>query len=152
MSTVEGTARPVDVSVVRPLRGEVLRAGRPPEASVLPGDDHPLARHVAVSVGGQVVSVGSVLPEPPPWDLGRQAAWRIRGMATRDGHRGRGLGHEVLTDLIDHARARGGAVIWCSARTPARGFYARSGFVPVGEAFVTEGVDHVHMWRDLGAD
>ncbi len=149
MTGVTPVARPVEVSVVRELRGEVLRAGRPPEASVMPDDDHPLSRHVGVYVDGELVSVGSVLPQVPPWAPDRAPGWRIRGMATREGHRGLGLGNTVLSDLIDYARSMGGTVIWCHARIGARRFYARAGFVPRGEVFVAEGVEHIIMWRPL---
>lgn len=149
MTDASPIAQLVDVSVVRVLRGEVLRAGRPPEASVMPDDDHPLARHVAVYLGDELVSVGSVLPGDPPWAPERRPGWRIRGMATREGFRGRGLGNVVLTDLIDYARDHGGDVIWCNARMGAPRFYARAGFVTHGDVFVTEGIDHIHMWRSL---
>lgn len=128
---------------------EVLRPGRPPETSVLPGDDHPLARHVAVYLGGDVVSAGTVFPDPAPWKPERKDAWRVRGMATRDGLRGQRLGYLVLSALIDHATANGGRFIWCEARIGASGFYARSGFVVEGESFILEEIEHFHMWRDL---
>ncbi len=115
----------------------------------MPDDDHPLARHVAVYLGDELVSVGSVLPGDPPWAPERRPGWRIRGMATREGFRGRGLGNVVLTDLIDYAGDHGGDVIWCNARMGAPRFYARAGFVTHGDVFVTEGIDHIHMWRSL---
>jgi predicted GNAT family N-acyltransferase len=128
---------------------EVLRPGRPPGSSVYEGDDDPGACHVAVFVVGEVVSIGSVFPAAPPWQPGRVGAWRVRGMATRDGLRGRGYGHSVLSALIDHAKANGGGFIWCAARIGAPRFYARSGFVTEGEPFLLEDIDHIHMWRDL---
>jgi GNAT superfamily N-acetyltransferase len=142
-------ARSVDVAVVHPLRMAVLRAGRPPGSSVYAGDDDPFASHVAVFAGDDAVSVGSVFPDTAPWAPERADAWRVRGMATREGLRGRGLGHAVLSALIEHARANGARFMWCEARIGAPRFYARSGFVTEGEPFVMEGIDHVHMWRDL---
>jgi predicted GNAT family N-acyltransferase len=70
-------------------------------------------------------------------------------MATRDGKRGRGLGHLVLDALIEHATVNGGRLIWCQARIGAPRFYARSGFVIDGEPFIYEDIEHIHMWRDL---
>jgi predicted GNAT family N-acyltransferase len=142
-------ARPVDVAVVHPLRMAVLRPGRPPGSSVYVGDDGPRARHVAVFEGDEVVSVGTVFPDPAPWAPERTEAWRVRGMATREGRRGRGFGDSVLRALIEHAQEGGGRFLWCEARIGAVRFYGRSGFVTEGEAFVLEGVDHIHMWRDL---
>jgi len=63
---------PVDVAValVRPLRQAVLRPGRPPVESVYPGDDDPRSAHLAVrTASGEVLAVGSLLPEPPPWEV-----------------------------------------------------------------------------------
>jgi GNAT superfamily N-acetyltransferase len=142
-------ARPVDVAVVHPLRMEVLRRGRPPGSSVYVGDDDPAARHVAVFAGDDVFSVGSVFPDTAPWAPARRDAWRVRGMATREGRRGRGLGHSVLSALIEHARANGGRFIWCEARIGAIPFYERAGFVTEGQPFVMDDVDHIHMGRDL---
>jgi predicted GNAT family N-acyltransferase len=149
MNDPDVRAQVVDVSVVRVLRGEVLRAGRPPESSVMPDDDHPRSRHVAVYLVDQLVSVGSVLPGEPPWAPERRPGWRVRGMATRDGYRGRGLGNLVLSDLLDYASAQDGDVIWCAARIGATRFYGRSGFVTHGDVFVTEDVEHIYMWRPL---
>jgi GNAT superfamily N-acetyltransferase len=140
----------VEVALVRPLRGEVLRPGRPAESSAMHDDDHPLTRHAAVTVDGVAVAVGSILPEAPPWAIDLGASWRLRGMATRDGMRSGGLGSAVLTALLEHARSEGGRLVWCAARIRAQPFYERFGFAPRGERFMTEGVEHVHMWRDLG--
>lgn len=61
--------RPVPVALVRPLRGAVLRPGRPPEAAVWPGDDAPGAVHLAaydVAAGGTGCDGGD---EPASDDL-----------------------------------------------------------------------------------
>jgi len=142
-------ARPVPVADVHPLRMAVLRPGRPPGASAYPGDDDPLACHVAVRVGTEVVSVGTVFPDRAPWAPDRTDAWRVRGMATRDDLRGRGYGRRVLDALIEHATANGGRFLWCEARIGAPRFYGRAGFVVEGKPFLLEDIEHLHMWRDL---
>ena len=137
---------------VRPLRHEVLRPGAPAGEVVFPGDDHPLAAHVAASdSAGNVVAVGSIYPEPPPWDAGAVGAWRIRGMATKKAFRSRGLGSHVLGALVDHAAANGGHLVWCHARRGAWSFYRRAGFVARGEPFDDGFAEHRSMWRRLGA-
>jgi predicted GNAT family N-acyltransferase len=142
----------VDADDVRPLRLTVLRAGRPPETTVLEGDDDPLTRHVAALEDGTIVAVGTVIPTAPPWEPRRPGSWRIRGMATLEGARGRGLGGLVLAELIDYAAGADAALLWCAARTPAITFYERFGFASVGERFESEGVEHVHMWRAVRPD
>lgn len=139
----------VPVEAVRPLRLAVLRPGEPAEEAALPGDDHPLARHAAAIVERRVVAVGSILPDPPPWDETRPDSWRIRGMATDPSYRDRGLGGAVLQALLDYAVGAGGRFVWCNARVRARPFYERLGFVGRGETFLSRGVEHVAMWRDL---
>jgi GNAT superfamily N-acetyltransferase len=166
-------AEVVPVELVRPLRQLVLRPGRPPGDSVFPGDDDVLAAHVAVRAvrrhaepvevpaetgAGSVVAVGSLLPEEPPswltaWPGVRPPAgggrwWRVRGMATAEGRRGRGLGGAVLGLLLQRAAHGGGGVVWCNARLAAESLYRRAGFEEAGEVFEVPGIGpHRVMWR-----
>lgn len=147
---------PADVSIsrvgpdaVRPLRLAVLRAGMALADTLFEGDDHPQVAHVAASAGGEIVSVGTVFPDPMPWDSDRSGSWRIRGMATDGGWRGQGLGGRVLDALLAHAVGGGGSVIWCHARQGAWDFYARAGFTPHGDVFDDGLAVHRSMWRDL---
>jgi len=151
------------------LRQQVLRPGRPLDESIFPGDDDPRTAHVAARVRLEapellahvdegivfegILAVGTVLPEPPPWDAQRPDGWRVRGMATRPELRGRGLGGRVLAALLDHVAAGGGGVVWCNARITAVAFYERAGFQRLGTPFdlPTIGV-HQRMWRLVEAD
>jgi ribosomal protein S18 acetylase RimI-like enzyme len=152
----------VEPSAVRPLRREVLRPGRPADESIFEGDDDPLAAHVAVRTvaaagtgptpGAETLAVGTIHPEPPPWEPVRSDGWRIRGMATRASDRGRGLGRTVLNALLGHAAKNGGGVVWCNARVTAVGLYLRHGFVVQGEQFVVPDIGpHLQMWRTIEA-
>ena len=156
----------VDPDEVRPLRHAVLRPGRPAEVLVYPGDDHPDAAHVAVRAGieagpaspstsaapAEVVAVGSVVPEAPPWDPSRRPAWRVRGMATVEDRRGSGLGRRVLDTLLAQVARRGGGLVWCHARTGAQHFYERAGFGCRGEPFDLPDIGpHVPMARRVDA-
>lgn len=128
------------------LRREVLRGGRPVP---LPGDDDPTAVHVGAYDDDRLVGTGNVRPEPAPWAPG-VPAWRLRGMATAADRRGSGVGAAVLAALVEHCRAEGGGQLWCNARTPARRFYERAGFVTVGEPWVDPDIGpHVRMVLDL---
>jgi GNAT superfamily N-acetyltransferase len=150
-----GEVELVEAQVVRPLRREVLRPHQPLEMSVYPGDDDPRSAHAAVRrrVDGEVLAVGTVLPDPPPWEPRRPDGWRIRGMATRGEARGRGLGASVLAALLDHVAARGGGLVWCNARVPAETLYARAGFMSRGQVFDIAGIGpHIHMWRTVSAE
>jgi GNAT superfamily N-acetyltransferase len=127
------------------LRRSVLRAGRPGE---LPGDDSP-AFHLGVYEQELLVGTGNVRNEPAPWEPD-QPAWRLRGMATREEYRGRGVGALVLDGLLAHCRAEGGGIVWCNARTPAQALYERAGFQVRGEPWVDPEIGpHVQMWLML---
>jgi GNAT superfamily N-acetyltransferase len=144
----------VEAVAIRPLRHEVLRSDLPAVTTEFRGDDHPLVAHIAVRDAdgdppGEIVSVGTVFLEPPPWEPDRRDAWRIRGMATREGLRGLGLGRGVLDVLVEHASTHGGSFVWCHARIGALDFYRRSGFVPIGDVFDNGVVVHQSMWRAL---
>lgn len=166
----------VDAQVVRPLRRAVLRPDQSAEHAEYPADDHPLSAHAAVrhpeprdpeprrpeprrpeplgrAHDADVVAVGSVLPEAPPWEPGRGDGWRVRGMATRPDSRRHGFGSLVLEALVHHVAAHGGGLVWCNARVPAQCLYARAGFVIRGEVFDIPGIGpHVHMWRTVAGD
>lgn len=158
-----------------PLRQKVLRPGRSLENILLPGEDSEVAgSFVARDIEtGEVVSTGSVWPEPPPWlpvspfygehALGEvpeiaialsgadgEDCWRIRGMATAEGRRGEGLGGAVLEAVVRHAAANGATLVWCNARERAIPFYERGGFSGLGERFEEKDIGpHLLMWRPL---
>lgn len=120
--------------VVRPLRQRVLRPHQTVAEQVFAGDDDPRAAHFAAYAGAdadsEVIGIASITPEGGP------GAFRVRGMATDPEHgRGTGVGGALLMACLDHARAEGATRVWCNARTPARGFYERYGFVTEGEEF-----------------
>ena len=59
---------------------------------------------------------------------------RIMDIAVADGFRGRGIGTELIEELIAEARASERSVsIHVEMQNPARSLYDRLGFVPVGE-------------------
>jgi len=122
----------VDAAVTRPLRQRVLRPHETVEQLVLPGDDDPDSGHFAVLEGAEVVATGSVRRESPPWPV-EGPAWRLRGMATAEDRRSRGLGGAVLGAVITHVRDHGGGYLWCNARLPAVPFYQRAGFATRGD-------------------
>ena len=124
---------------VRPLRRAVLRPHQRAEELVYPGDDAPGTLHAIVRDGGRVLGVATVSREPHP----REPApgdWRVRGMATDPAARGTGVGAALLDACLRHVREHGGRRVWCNARTPARGFYARAGFQVEGDEFELPGI------------
>jgi len=141
----------VPAATTYPLRQQVLRPHEPVEALALPGDDDPdTGTFAALTVDGAVVGTATVRPERCPWAPDRTDAWRLRGMATADRLRGHGIGALVLTAALAHVGMHDGGLVWCNARTGARRFYERAGFVVKGEEFNLPDIGpHVRMWREV---
>ena len=140
----------VSIDQVLPVRHALLRSHQPLSKAQFPGDDNPRVGHFAAMRDGRIVGVVSIFPEADPrcsqCDPAQQ--WRIRGMATAPEIRGLGAGASLLLSAIDHAVDGGAQTIWCNARQPAIGFYARYGFRGVGPIFdIPEIGDHQYMER-----
>ena len=75
--------------------------------------------------------------------IGRMAVVRVM--------RGSGLGGQLLNALVDIAKARGDKEVLLHAQTSAQAFYAREGFLPVGEPFDEVGIAHIEMRKVLVA-
>lgn len=135
----------VPVSKLLRLRGDTLRPGLPPSASVYPQDELPDTVHLAVVHEGRVIGCLTLFPE----SYGGQPAWRLRGMATDPEWSGFGCGRALLREATRIVQANAGEVLWCNARTSVLDFYRKSGFEIVGPEFITEaGVPHrVGVWR-----
>jgi predicted GNAT family N-acyltransferase len=140
------TVEEVAAGVTYPLRGAVLRPGRPVE---IPGDDDPETFHLAARTAeGQVVGVLRFHPSPCPWREARQA-WQLRGMATDPAVRGTGAGRALVAAGLARVAARGGDLVWCDARAAAVGFYERMGFTVVTEPYEMAPIGpHVGMTID----
>ena len=89
---------------------------------------------VAYDEAGKAIGTGRLLPDG---HIGR--------MAVRQPGRGTGVGGAILTLLMDKARERGDAAVVLNAQTVAAPFYARHGFVQLGEQFEEAGIAHVEM-------
>ncbi|MFP5023008.1 GNAT family N-acetyltransferase [Pseudonocardia phyllosphaerae] len=87
---------------------------------------------------GTVLATLRLLVEPG-------GGFRIGRVCTRLDARGRGLGHRLMTAVLDDV---GGAPCVLDAQVVQEAFYARHGFVVTGEQFVEDGIPHVPMaWR-----
>jgi predicted GNAT family N-acyltransferase len=144
------TVEEVAAGVTYPLRGAVLRPGRPVE---IPGDDDPATFHlVARTAEGQVVGVVRFHPNPCPWRPEARFAWQLRGMATDPAVRGTGAGRALVHEGLRRVAARGGDLVWCDARAAAAGFYERMGFRVVTEPYEISPIGpHLGMLTELPA-
>ncbi|MQY11415.1 hypothetical protein SRB5_15310 [Streptomyces sp. RB5] len=125
----------VPAADVVPLRWAVLRPGMPRETALFAEDAAPGAFHLAAYTDeGTVGAVISFCAEQLPGEDAK--AYRFRGMASAPELRGQGYGDAVLEAGLAAARDRGAELVWCNARSEARGFYERHGFTVRGEEFV----------------
>jgi GNAT superfamily N-acetyltransferase len=139
-----------------PLRRAVLRPLQRPEELALADDDRPsTATFAAIDGDGEIVGTGRVGLDPPPSSLGGEvhggrAAWRLRGMATREDARNAGVGSAVLGRVIHHVAEHGGGLLWCNARVPALTLYRRAGFAEHGQVWEDPDIGpHLVMWRTI---
>ena len=92
-----------------------------------------LTYHFGAFDGGRLVGVATFFPEKCPVEPGPRA-WCLRGMATLPDLQRRGAGRALVAEGVGAAEAAGAELMWCKARTSARGFYESLGFVAVDEA------------------
>lgn len=150
--SVHFTVRQVEPERTFALRHRVLRGHEPIEKLRLPSDDDPASGTFAAfdDATGDVIGTAAVFREPPPWDPHVDSAWRLRGMATAERWRSKGVGSAVLAAVVEHVVSAGGRLLWCNARVPAVNFYERAGFERVGEEWDEPYIGpHVTMARKL---
>lgn len=135
--------QPAPLATILPLRHAVLRPGRPLATAHFDGDDAPDTVHLAARLAdGAVVGCATLLRRP----YGEQAAWQLRGMATRADLGRRGVGTAVLRAAERLVRARGGPpLLWCNARLAAVPFYASAGWRVVSAEFDVPGIGPHHV-------
>ena len=95
----------------------------------------PQCHHVvARDDNGEAIGTGRLTPKRT---IGR--------MAVLSDWRGRGVGDAMLRALLEQARANGWHEVSLHAQASAIDFYARHGFLPVGERFEEAGIEHQSM-------
>mgnify|MGYP003575998030 CR=1 FL=1 len=101
----------------------------------------PLSQHViARDADGRPIGTARLTPDR-----------RIGRMAVLPEWRNRRVGEALLKALLVQARALAWTEVTLHAQIAAMAFYARQGFLPVGERFVEAGLDHQPMRLVLGA-
>jgi GNAT superfamily N-acetyltransferase len=145
----------IDHEATFALRRSVLRDGDPDAVVVWDEDTWPGVVHLGVRLDGEIVGTSTWIPRPLPDELayasdGDAAAgvWQLRGMATANGQRGRGLGGILVEAGCQRCAGGGGRLVWARARDAALAFYVNHAFEVVGDGFVdaTTGLPH-HVVR-----
>lgn len=152
MASFDYTVRRVPIERTLTLRKAVLRPHLPEdEPYVLPDDHLPTTvAFGAVTTDGELIGIGRLTPEPPPFKGEGERGWRLRGMATTPEVRNMGVGSAILEAIMRHVSQAGGGILWCNARLAALGLYRRAGMQEWGEVWEETNIGpHVVMWRRI---
>lgn len=121
------------------IRQKMLRPGLPIETCYFDNDNEEMTIHLGAYIDDELASVASFYFERNS-QFEDEYQFQLRGMATLNPYQGKGLSSALLRTafpLIERNHVR---MLWCHARTSAKGFYEKVGFKSVGEEFDIEGV------------
>lgn len=131
------------------IRNLVLRPGKPVEACHFKDDEDEQTFHLGAFIDSKLVSVASFYFEKNP-KLEEEYQYRLRGMATLEEHRGKGLSSSLLKTAFPIIKQNFCQLLWCNARTSAQGFYQKVGFEKIGEEFnIPEVGPHYLMFKTI---
>lgn len=115
------------------LRQSVLHPNGPVTRVTYSPDTDTLAIHICVRKYGELVAVGTMLPEDEQ-EARSESVWRIRGMAVHPEMQGKGLGGLILNEMFEVLKntevktKMKVTLVWCNARVEALNLYTRFGF------------------------
>ncbi len=135
---IVGLACEQDLPAVFALRHEVFVVGQGVPEELERDDLDAVSDHAVAVIDGTLVGTGRLLPDAT---IGR--------MAVASSARGAGVGTAVLARLEERARERGLPAVELHAQVHAQGFYARAGYLPVGEVYLEAGIEHCTMRKQL---
>ena len=129
----------IAVDEVLPLRNKVLREGKlTNEQCRYTTDSLTGAFHLGYFINGALVCVASFHPQSHGSFLGE--GYQLRGMATAEEFRGRGIGNQLLNFGIVYLRGQKVNYLWCNARKKALPFYLNMGFEIISDEFELPGI------------
>ncbi|MEJ2105945.1 MAG: GNAT family N-acetyltransferase [Acidiferrobacteraceae bacterium] len=102
------------------------------------GLDSDCVHVVARDADGQPIGTGRLLPNG-----------KIGRMAVLPPWRSKGIGKSMLESILEAADKAGIDEVWLHAQLSVVGFYREARFAEVGNSFVSAGIPHQKMVRDL---
>lgn len=116
------------------IRNEILRGGKLTlDQCRFPGDENPGSFHLGYFVDDKLVCIATFHPQNYKEYIGK--GYQLRGMATLEEFRGKGIGNQVVNFAIVYLRGQKANYIWCNARKSALKFYADLGFEVISDEF-----------------
>jgi len=132
-----------------PLRNIVLREGKlTPDECRFPSDNLPGNFHLGYFEKEKLICIASFHPQT--YNGFNGVGYQLRGMATADGYRGKGIGNQLVEFAKKHLTESKANYVWCNARQVAVGFYQRLGFEIISPKFDVPGIGpHYVMYAPL---
>jgi predicted GNAT family N-acyltransferase len=129
----------ITVDDLLPIRNEVLREGRlTPDECRFPSDKIEGAFHLGYYQNDELACVASFHPQNYGDYAGK--AYQLRGMATIEKYRGKGLGNQLVNFALVYLRGQKANYVWCNARKKAVPFYHGAGFEIISGEFEVPGI------------
>ena len=143
----------IKVEELLSTRNDVLRGGiLTLDECRFPSDAIDGAFHLGYfdnNTGNKLLSIASFHPQSYAGFAG--VGYQLRGMATIEGYRGRGLGNQLLNYGMVYLRGQKADYIWCNARKKAVSFYLNMGFEVISPEFEVPVIGpHYVMYAKLG--
>ena len=124
----------IPVEYTLPIRNDILREGKLTlEQCRFPGDEKEQSFHLGYFDNEQLVCIATF--HLTGYGQFPGTGYQLRGMATLESHRGKGIGNQLLNFAIVYLRGQKANYIWCNARVSAVKFYLGLGFEIVSDVF-----------------
>ena len=116
------------------IRNDILRGGKLSlDECRFPGDENEGAFHLGYFDSDRLVCIATFHPKNYEGYSGK--GYQLRGMATLEAYRGKGIGNQVVNFAIVYLRGQKANYIWCNARKSALRFYTNLGFEVISDEF-----------------
>jgi ribosomal protein S18 acetylase RimI-like enzyme len=134
----------IPASDVLAIRNEVLREGRLTlDQCRFPGDESEGSFHLGYFEQEKLICVASF--HPKSYNGYHGIGYQLRGMATLENFRGKGIGNQLVNFSIVYLRGQKVNYVWCNARKKAIKFYQNIGFEIISDEFEVPGVGPHHV-------
>jgi GNAT superfamily N-acetyltransferase len=134
----------ISVDELLPIRNIVLREGKlTNDECCFPTDKIEGAFHLGYYVNDELACVASFHPQQ--YGDFQGTGYQLRGMATLEAYRGRGVGNQLLNFAIVYLRGQKVNYIWCNARKKAIPFYHNTGFEIISPEFDVPNIGPHHV-------
>ena len=129
----------IDAKDTYKIRQEVLRPGQPIETCQFVKDEEDATFHLGAYIDDELASIASFYLAQNE-SVEDEYQYQLRGMATLSQHQGKGLSSALLRAAFPLIKKNHVNILWCNARTSAKGFYEKVGFESTGSEFEIENI------------